>query len=407
MVSLRFLRANARLIGFGFALCFLSSVGQTYFIALFGGEIRAAFGLSHGGFGTVYMAGTLASAATLMLLGRLVDVWPPGRTALLTLGGLAAVAAGMGFVADPVTLAAAIFGLRLMGQGMAVHIGVTAMARYFVAERGRALSIASLGQAMGAALSPPYVVALLALVSWREAWWVTAALVLLALPVAVGLMRGQPAPMSLTGRGGDNPPVAGHRLGQVLRDPGLWLRLPVLLTPAFLSTGYVFHQVHIAHAKAWPIELVAASFTAYAIAQVAGLMTAGQLVDRFSARRLVPLFLAPLGLCSVVLALAEAYWLVPVYLALMGFGSGLGSVIQGALWAELYGARHLGAIRSFGAALMVFSSGLAPMVMGLAFDAGTGIAAVALAGAVWCVLASLVASLAQRPAGRGEASALD
>ena len=29
------------------------------------------------------------------------------------------------------------------------------------------------------------------------------------------------------------------------------------------------------------------------------------------------------------------------------------------------------------------------------------------AGAVWCVLASLVASLAQRPAGRGEASALD
>ena len=81
MVSLRFLRANARLIGFGFALCFLSSVGQTYFIALFGGEIRAAFGLSHGGFGTVYMAGTLASAATLMLLGRLVDVWPPWRRA--------------------------------------------------------------------------------------------------------------------------------------------------------------------------------------------------------------------------------------------------------------------------------------------------------------------------------------
>ncbi|MCB9927936.1 MAG: hypothetical protein H6844_00760 [Alphaproteobacteria bacterium] len=264
-----------------------------------------------------------------------------------------------------------------------------------------------LGQAMGAALSPPYVVALLALVSWREAWWVTAALVLLALPVAVGLMRGQPAPMSLTGRGGDNPPVAGHRLGQVLRDPGLWLRLPVLLTPAFLSTGYVFHQVHIAHAKAWPIELVAASFTAYAIAQVAGLMTAGQLVDRFSARRLVPLFLAPLGLCSVVLALAGGL--------LAGAGLSGPDGVRLRPW-QRHSGRALGralrrspsgAIRSFGAALMVFSSGLAPMVMGLAFDAGTGIAAVALAGAVWCVLASLVASLAQRPAGRGEASALD
>ena len=52
MFSLSFLRANANLIGFGFALCFISSVGQTYFISLFGGEIRAEFGLSHGGFGT-------------------------------------------------------------------------------------------------------------------------------------------------------------------------------------------------------------------------------------------------------------------------------------------------------------------------------------------------------------------
>jgi|GEM_PF-5943869 len=57
------------MIGFGFALCFLSSVGQTYFISLFGGEVQAEFGLSHGGFGTVYMAGTMASAATLGPLG--------------------------------------------------------------------------------------------------------------------------------------------------------------------------------------------------------------------------------------------------------------------------------------------------------------------------------------------------
>ena len=49
-----FLRSNARLAAFGFAFCLLSSAGQTYFISLFGGELRAEFGLSHGGFGTVY-----------------------------------------------------------------------------------------------------------------------------------------------------------------------------------------------------------------------------------------------------------------------------------------------------------------------------------------------------------------
>ena len=96
MLSLGFLRANARLIGFGFALCFLSSGGQTFFISLFGGEIRAEFGLSNGEFGTVYMAGTLASAATIVWLGRVVDHWSIERTTTLTLLGLAAIATFMG-----------------------------------------------------------------------------------------------------------------------------------------------------------------------------------------------------------------------------------------------------------------------------------------------------------------------
>lgn len=393
-----FLRANTRLAAFGFGLCLLSSAGQTYFISLFGGELRAEFGLSHGGFGTVYMAGTLASAATLILLGRLIDVWSAGRTALLTLSGLAAVAAFMGVVWGPIALALAIYGLRLMGQGMAVHISVTTMARSFSAERGRAVSVASLGQAAGAALSPPYVVALLALLSWREAWWVTAALVLATVPLILWLVHGRAAAPVSAKRSGDGQASAdGFRLKNVLCDRGFWLRLPVLVTPAFLSTGYVFHQVHIASAKSWPIELMAASYTAYAMALVVALLAAGSLVDRFTARRIVPFFLTPLALSSVVLAFAEAQWLVPVYLALMGLGTGFSGVIQGSLWAELYGTRHIGAIRSFTAALTVFSSGLAPAAMGLGFDAGAGVATIALTGAIYCAAASVIASFAGQP----------
>ena len=60
-------------------------------------------------------------------------------------------------------------------------------------------------------------------------------------------------------------------------------------------------------------------------------------------------------------------WWPPVYLGWMGFGTGVSSVVLGALWAELYGLRHVGAIRAFGTAIMVFSTGLAPMVMGLLY----------------------------------------
>ena len=35
------IRSEWRLLGFGFAMTFCSAFGQTYFIALFGGELRA------------------------------------------------------------------------------------------------------------------------------------------------------------------------------------------------------------------------------------------------------------------------------------------------------------------------------------------------------------------------------
>jgi MFS family permease len=399
MFSLAFLRSNARLIGFGFALCFMASAGQTYFISSFGGEIRTAFGLSHGDFGTVYAVGTLGSAATLVWLGRIVDTMSVARTVILTLVVLALVSVFMGFTWGAASLAVAVYGLRLMGQGMAMHIGVTAMARFFVAERGRALSIASLGGAVGAALSPLYIVALLTVVGWREAWWITAALVLLSLPLSLLLIRGEnlgarakEIASSQAEQGG-----AQYKVGDVIRDPGMWLRMPVLLAPSFISTGFVFHQVHVAQAKGWSIDLMAGSFTAYAVASVVGLMISGPLVDRFSAKQLMPIYLVPLALCCLALFYGgDPVW-APVYMALMGAGTGLSAVVRGALWAELYGIAHVGAIRSFSTALMVFSSGMAPAVMGIALDFGFLIEGIALTCAIYCVFATFVGRLAKPP----------
>ena len=67
------MRAAAPALGFGFLISFGSSAGQTYFISLFAGEIRADLGLTHGGFGTLYTLATLASAAALVWLGKLTD----------------------------------------------------------------------------------------------------------------------------------------------------------------------------------------------------------------------------------------------------------------------------------------------------------------------------------------------
>ena len=56
-----FYRDNARWLLGGFLLTFFSAFGQTFFISIWGSEIRDTYGLTHGGFGGIYMVATLAS----------------------------------------------------------------------------------------------------------------------------------------------------------------------------------------------------------------------------------------------------------------------------------------------------------------------------------------------------------
>ncbi|WP_417513857.1 MFS transporter [Minwuia sp.] len=397
------MRRGVSLIAFGAFMCLISSVGQTYFISLFGGELRAAFDLSHGEFGLIYMIGTIASGATLILFGRIVDFLSLNNSSFIVLLGLAGVAAFAGLAWSPVALTVAIFGLRLFGQGMSTHVGITAMARHFQRFRGRAISIASLGHAIGVAASPAFVIFLLAQMDWRQAWFATAVLVIVLVPIVPLLLRGTgwrkpeaevsvatAAAVRSTGARAD------YTLGQALRDPGLWLRLPALLAPAFISTGFFFHQVHLAASKGWDIDVMAYSFSAFAVATVLGLLIGGALVDWLSARRLVSVFLAPLAASCAVLWAGNAAWSAPVFLGLMGFGAGLTQVLLGALWAELYGVRYIGSIRSFATAMMVFSTGLAPFIMGAAIDVGVTMERIAVWSALYCVGASVFSTMAAR-----------
>ena len=73
MPIFKFITNNSRWLLGGFLLTFFSAFGQTYFISLSAGNIRAEYNLSHGDFGLLYMLATLASALTLPWLGKIVD----------------------------------------------------------------------------------------------------------------------------------------------------------------------------------------------------------------------------------------------------------------------------------------------------------------------------------------------
>ena len=145
MSLIRFARENALFLSAGVLLSFGSSFGQTFFISLFAGVIREEFSLSHGAWGLIYTAGTTASALLMIWAGGLTDRYRVRHLGAITTALLALSCLAMAAVPGPVLLIGAIFVLRLFGQGMMSHLSVVAMARWFVAARGRALSISASG----------------------------------------------------------------------------------------------------------------------------------------------------------------------------------------------------------------------------------------------------------------------
>lgn len=398
MRSIDLIRDNTRLLVFGMIMSAYSSFGQTFFISLFSSEIRDAFSLSHGDFGSLYAAATLSSAAMILAVGWTIDRYGLRLFACIVLAGLAAASAAMSVVTGVVALGVTVFALRFFGQGLVSHAAIVAMGRYFDRARGRAIAISSLGFTACEMFLPPLVVLMLGLMGWQAIWQSAAVfLVVIAMPTIYWILSPYAQAPDRHDKSGSGHSNEDWTLRQALGDVGLYLRAPSILATSAIGTALVFHQIHIGETKGWSLGLIAASFSLYALASALTTILAGFAVDRVTARRLQPFFLIPLAATCTLLATTSLVLSAPVFYFMLGVSSGAYFGVNGAIWAELYGTRHLGAIRSLMHTAMVFASGVAPAVFGILFDWNISTEAIAWGCAAYCVAASLLSACANMP----------
>jgi len=396
-----FLRSNGSWLAAGALLSFSSSFGQTFFISVFAGEIREEYGLSHGSWGGIYALATMASAAVMVFAGGLTDRFRIRWIGLGVFLGLAAAALVMASAQAVWALVVAVFLLRLMGQGMMSHAAITAMARWFVASRGRAVSIAGLGVAAGEALLPLAFVALLGVFDWRYLWvGVAMALVALA-PLLWRLLRLERTPQSFASDIGSSG-MDGRMWtrGQMVRHWLFWAMLPAILGPAAWNTAFFFHQVHIADVKGWGHAALVALFPVYTVASIGSMLVAGWAVDRWGTGRLAGVYLLPAAAGYVVVSLSGGVAAGAAGLALIGIAVGVHQTMSAAFWAEHYGTRHIGTIRAATGAVMVLGTAIGPVVTGALIDRGISFPAQGYGIAVYFVFASLLAGVGAARAGR-------
>lgn len=392
-------------IAAGYAMCFSSMAGQTVFIAQFNTALRETFSLSHGEFGFLYTLATLASSMVLIWAGALADRIAPRTLALICMTGLAAVAITMSQVNNVVLLGFLLFGLRFFGQGMMGHIAMTAMSRWFNRFRGRALAFAQMGFPTGEAIMPFVVTLAIAAIGWRQVWLVAAAVLMLALVPAVAfLLRDPPDGKRAKARGAVNPDgdvatvPTGTRWtrGAVLRDPLFWLIIPGFMGPPAIGTLFIFHQAHLAELKMWDLTLFTAFFPFLSVTAVLTSIVSGMLVDRFGAWRIVPFVLLPEGVGCILIGVLDPLWTVPLFFMTFGMTGGMMSPVVGALWPEIYGTAHIGAIRALATSAFVLASAIGPGIAGALIDMRIDLDVQAFFYAAYC-LAAVIGYLALRP----------
>lgn len=403
------LRAEWRLLIFGLSFTCLSGFGQTFFISLFGAEIRDEFGLSHGGFGTLYSIGTFASAVSIIWLGKMIDHVDLRLYASLICLGMVAACFLMSAAATLFGLTLAIYMLRMTGQGLMGHTTMTSMARYLPDHRGKASGISATGHQLSEVLMPVPAVILIAEFGWRQSWTGFGVFILLAvLPWLLWLLRNhkerhdsyvrrlaEEEAAALAEEAAENAApempkkqrIRHWTRKEVLSDWRFYALLPAITGPALISTGIFFHQTVLIAEKGWSAAWFALTFSGFAIAGVVGSILSGALVDRFGFFKIMPLYLLPMVLGMIVLSVFHPPIAALVFMLLHGLSNGGTVGVYGVMWPELYGVKHLGAIRAALVAIMVLVSAITPPVMGVMIDRGIAVETIAAGFAVYLALA--------------------
>lgn len=399
MQFLRFLRENAPFLSAGVLLSFLSSFGQTFFISIFGGEIRSAFGLTNGEWGGLYTLATGVSALLMLLAGGLADRVRVRDLGAAVVGLLALACFAMALNPSVILLPVVILALRFFGQGMTSTVSVVAMARWFVATRGRALAIAALGFSLGEATLPLSFVWLKRQVDWHILWIGAGVFCLLMLPVLRRLLRLERSPIS---EAEDHTTVGmdGRHWTRIeaLKTPIFWaLALAMMLMPAF-STAFWFHQVHFAEVKGWDHLALVTVFPLGTLSLVISTQIFGWAIDRWGVARLLPIYLLPFALGFLAHSHADTVGWAALGIALMGVSGGGQSTIPAACWAQFFGTRHIGAIKSAVVSMMVLGSAIGPGLTGWLIDLGFGFPAQLSVFAVLFVIASAAMTVPLRQA---------
>ena len=258
------------------------------------------------------------------------------------------------------------------------------VSKWFVTKRGQALGWTSMGVSMAGIIWPTLTqLGMIEPLGWRTAWVVLGAIALAVLVPVSLLMRRRPEDYGMVPDGEDTQ-ISPAQQQAAERDFATSLtRREAVRTPAFYLIVLIFgvsvvgifaillHGVLFLGEHGFDAALAAGLVAVMSILSGVTKPPWGWALDRFDSRLVgsVSFAIAAAGFVLVVLAAdSGSAWLVAGSFVVMGIGIGGNIPIQEMIWAEYFGRRHLGAVRSLGFPVAMGISASTPVAVAVYAD---------------------------------------
>jgi MFS family permease len=372
------------MVSAGGVLTAMTFPGQTAGLSPFTDPLLGSLEIDRTAISLSYLIATLAGAATMPLLGRLMDRYGSKR-AILWIGVLLSlVLLGASFITEILGLTVSYVGLRMTGQGALSLAATTLIARAVTHRPGLALGIVGAVGSAGISLAPVGVERLIAWTDIATAWRIESALVaLIVIPIALALPKDEPQLTTDTGTHIVVVPESGHTVSQALRTGMFWVISSAGFTIGMLSTGLSFHLISILGEQGLtPLE-AAANFIPQTVTALLATLGLGAIIDRIDPRW---------GVAASMITMATTLLLLPLVgpgISSILFGLALGTAmgalrgVEAAAFVRYYGRGHIGSIRGIATSVTLASTALGPLYFALGFTvSGSYVPASILAAAL-------------------------
>ena len=275
--------------------------------------------------------------------------------------------------------------IPLLGAGTAPLTYSRLLVSWFDKKRGLALGIGLSGVGLGTTMVPFLASYFIEHYSWREAYLVIGALIILVvLPITKFVLVNKPKDKGLVADGvvltdkeikhraeteqAQSHVRVGYTAQEALKKKAFWLMVGSFVITGLTTSTLLVHLVPMMMDRGASLQEAVGTFAYLGMSIVGGRLIAGYLMDKFFAPYVVVVFMLGPIIGLAAFAMGATGEMAALSTGLIGIAIGAEFDVMAYFTTKYFGKRSFGAIYGYGYSGFKLGASVGPLIMGLAYD---------------------------------------